>query len=148
MSTSTGIGERIRRYRVQAGLSLGQLAEKSGVSKSYLSSLENESSAIRPSGEKLYDIARTLGVSMADLMGREVLLQEGGRLVVPPSLREFAREEGIPESDVRALARIKFRGEQPKSKERWRYIYNAIRTSEMIDRDEANPVGPPPDEAD
>ncbi|SRR6266567_3838095 len=136
MSTSTGIGERIRKYRIQAGLSLGQLAHQSGVSKSYLSALENESSGIRPSGEKLYDIARTLGVSMADLLGREVLLREDVKLSITESLREFAREDGIPESDVRALARVKFRGEQPKTKERWRYIYNAIRTSELIDRDE------------
>ena len=137
MPATTGIGKRIRRYRSQAGLSLGQLAEKSGVSKSYLWVIESEVTASRPSGEKLYEIARALSVSMADLLGREVLLKPDSKLLIPESLREFAKEDGVPESDVRALARIKFRGEQPKTKERWRYIYNAIRTSELIDRDHA-----------
>jgi transcriptional regulator with XRE-family HTH domain len=137
MPMGSGIGKRIRRYRVQSGLSLGQLAQASGVSKSYLWALESEGTAERPSGAKLYEIARVLGVSMADLLGREVLLKEDTKLSIPDSLREFAKEDGVPESDVRALARIRFRGEQPKTKERWRYIYNAIRTSEMIDRDGA-----------
>jgi transcriptional regulator with XRE-family HTH domain len=137
LAGASGVGKRVRKFREQAGLSLGQLAQTAGVSKSYLWALENDSTAVRPSGEKLYEIARVLKVSIADLLGREVLLKENTKLSIPDSLRDFAREDGIPETDVRALARIKFRGEQPRTKERWRYIYNAIRTSELIDREDA-----------
>lgn len=34
------------------------------------------------------------------------------------------------------LASIQFRGEQPRTKERWRYIYTAITTSRAIDTTE------------
>lgn len=128
------VGRRIRRFREERGMSLSQLAQEAGLAKSYLWSLENESSAARPSGEKLYEIARVLGVTMSDLLGREVLLKERD-IKVPAALREFADEEGLPEADVRALAAIRFRGEQPKTKERWRFIYDAIRVSEGIDRE-------------
>src|SRR5580704_8761091 len=52
---------------------------------------------------------------------------------VPNSLREFADEEGLPEADLSMLASIRFLSEQPRTKERWRYIYTAIATSRAID---------------
>ena len=58
---------------------------------------------------------------------------------VPDSLREFADEEGLPQADLRMLASIQFRGEQPQTKERWRYIYTAIATSRAIDTTETSP---------
>jgi hypothetical protein len=39
---------------------------------------------------------------------------------VPEGLREFAEEEGLPEADLQMLASIQVRGEQPRTKERWR----------------------------
>ena len=126
-----GIGGRIRRYRLDRDMSLSQLAEDSAVSKGYLSALENDPHARRPSGETLYAIAKVLGVTMADLLGRKVLGTPNTE--VSDSLREFADEEGIPEADVKMLSAIKFRGEPPRTKERWRYIYTAIRTSEPLD---------------
>lgn len=35
------------------------------------------------------------------------------------------------------LATIQFPGDRPQTKERWRYIYNAIRTSKDIDKPSA-----------
>jgi transcriptional regulator with XRE-family HTH domain len=127
----SAIGARIRRYRNQAGLNPSQLAAAADVSKSYLWSLENGQSEVRPSGETLYKIAKVLGVSMSDLLGRQILVKppEG----IPTSLRAFADEAKIPEADVRMLASIRFRGQRPQTKERWRYIYEAIRTSKTID---------------
>jgi transcriptional regulator with XRE-family HTH domain len=130
--TATGtVGGRIRRFREERGLSLSQLAEQASVSKGYLSTLENDPSARRPSAETLYSVAAALGVTIADLLGRRLL----SSLVsaVPKSLREFAAEADLPEADVQMLASIQFRGEQPRTKERWRYIYTAIRTSEPLD---------------
>jgi transcriptional regulator with XRE-family HTH domain len=127
------IGANIRAYRDEVGMSLNQLAEKSGVSKGYISALENqEGDTRRPSGETLYAIAEALGVTMSDLMGRKLLTE--GATDIPDSLKAFAEEQDLPQRDVAMLATIEFRSEQPKTKERWSYIYNAIRTSADLDR--------------
>ena len=129
--SSTGIGDQIRRFREERGLSLSQLATDAGVSKGYLWNLENDQEARRPSADTLYSVAKALGVTMSDLMGRKLLPAAAPH--VPQSLQEFADEEGLPEADLHMLASIRFRGEQPRTKERWRYIYTAISTSKAID---------------
>ncbi len=131
---STGIGDHIRRFREERGLSLSQLAADAGVSKGYLWNLENAQDARRPSADTLYAIAKALGVTMSDLMGRKLLPAAAPQ--VPDSLHEFADEEGLPQADLYMLASIRFRGEQPRTKERWRYIYTAISTSRAIDTTE------------
>jgi transcriptional regulator with XRE-family HTH domain len=130
------VGGRIRRYRQDSQLSLSQLAENASVSKGYLSALENDPQARRPSAETLYAIAKALGVTMSDLLGRKLL--PAATTEIPDSLREFADDDGIPQADVRMLSAIQFRGEPPRTKERWRYIYTAIKTSASLD-DNASP---------
>jgi transcriptional regulator with XRE-family HTH domain len=134
-SATSGLGERIRRYRRDRNLSLNQLADQAGVSKGYLSALENEKSSStksrRPSADTLYAIAKVLGVTMSDLLGRRLLITETTE--TPESLRKFAEEETLPETDVAMLKAIQFRGEHPRTVERWRYIYTAIRVSESMD---------------
>jgi len=125
------VGGRIRRYRQDRKFSLSHLAEQAGVSKGYLSALENDPHARRPSAETLYAIAKALGVTMSDLLGRKLLPAASNE--IPDSLREFADEADLPEADVQMLSAIQFRGDPPRTKERWRYIYNAIRTSEALD---------------
>ncbi len=127
-----GIGARIRRFREDSGLSLSALAAKAGVSKGYLHRLESDSTDVRPSGKTLYALAQALGVTMSDLLGRKLLAPAQPQ--VPAALRELAEEEALPEADVLMLASIEFRGEAPRTKERWRYIYNAIETSRGLDR--------------
>lgn len=127
-----GIGARIRRFRDDSGLSLSALAAKAGVSKGYLHRLEGDSTDARPSGKTLYALAEALGVTMSDLLGRKLL--GPAQADVPAALRQFAEDEGLPEADVLMLAAIEFRGEAPRTKERWRYIYNAIETSRGLDR--------------
>lgn len=127
------IGRRIRRYREDRDLSLSGLADEAKVSKGYLWSLENDPSAAHPSADTLYRIAESLGVTITDLLGRKLHAKPPEE--IPGSLQEFAKERNLPETDVRMLATIRFRGEQPRSKERWEYIYNAIRTSQVMDED-------------
>ena len=127
-----GIGARIRRFRGDADLSLSALANKAQVSKGYLHRLESDTSDARPSGKTLYALAEALGVTMSDILGRKLLVP--AQPEVPTALREFADEEDLPEADVVMLASIEFRGESPRRKERWRYIYNAIETSRGLDR--------------
>ena len=128
----TAVGARIRRFREEKDISLNALAAETKISKSYLWSLENDPSATRPSGDTLYKIAQALGVTMSALLGRRLLTESS--TAVPKGLRELADELSLPESDVRMLATIQFRGDRPQTKERWRYIYNAIRTSKDIDK--------------
>jgi len=134
--TSETIGERIKRFRTERGLSPSELAEKADVAKSYLSTLEHEDQSKnvrRPSADTLYRIASALGVAMSDLLGRPVItaVQVGHR---PPSLTEFAKSRDIPEADVEMLAGIRFRGEEPKTPERWEFIYQAIKNSAPMDQ--------------
>jgi len=125
------IGQRIKRYREEKGMSLNALAVESGIAKSYLWSLENDATATRPSADTLYKIAKALGVTMSALLGRELLSEPPQG--IPKGLAEFAAERRLPESDVRMLAAIQFRGERPQTKDRWAYIYNAIRMSRGMD---------------
>lgn len=128
------VGSRVRRYRNEKGVSLSQLARDAGVSKGYLWSLENppdEEHHQRPSGETLYAIAEALGVTMSDLLGRKLIIQRSTD--VDPSLAEFAKEEGLSQADVEMLASIQWRGEQPQTVERWKYIYRAIVMSRPLD---------------
>lgn len=125
------IGDRIRRYRGETALSLSQLAERAGISKSYLWNLENHPQDKRPSAKTLYALAQVLGVTIADLLGTELVATE--EIEVEEALADFAREDKLPKSDVTMLASIQWRGERPRSVERWRYIYQAIKTSRSLD---------------
>jgi transcriptional regulator with XRE-family HTH domain len=129
---SETIGQRIKRYRVEKEMSLSQLAAAARLSKSYLSELESgNGSTQRPSADVLYRIGNALGVAMSDLLDRPVIIEP--KRERPPSLLQFAKQAGLPEADVEMLAGIEFRGEQPRTPERWSFIYQAIRNSERMD---------------
>lgn len=133
MTSEEWVGTRIKRFRTDAGLSLTALADKAGISKGYLHTLENGTEERRrPSAKTLHAVAQALGLTIADLLGKRLVADEFTN--VPPELRELADEEGWPESDTRMLAMIQFRGEPPRTKERWRYIYNAIQMSTRLDQ--------------
>ncbi|SEA38838.1 XRE family transcriptional regulator, master regulator for biofilm formation [Thalassobacillus cyri] len=61
------IGERIKELRKSKGLSMSELAEKAGVAKSYLSSIER-SRQTNPSIQFLEKVGRVLGVSVNQLI--------------------------------------------------------------------------------
>lgn len=127
------IGERVKRFREERQLSPAELSEAASVSRSYLSELESgRGSAQRPSADTLYRLAKVLGVAMSDLLGRPVLLEATRER--PASLLEFAKMRNLPESDIEMLAGIEFRGERPKTAERWAFIYEAIRNSTGMDK--------------
>jgi transcriptional regulator with XRE-family HTH domain len=56
------VGERIRKLRKNRGMSLGALAEKSTLSKSYLSELERKKKS--PGIDTLMSISQELNVSV------------------------------------------------------------------------------------
>ena len=61
------LGEKIRALRKKAGLTLDQLAEQIGASKSSVWELENKERA-RPSADRINEVARVLGVTPEFLM--------------------------------------------------------------------------------
>ncbi|GAB3769482.1 transcriptional regulator with XRE-family HTH domain [Nocardioides ginsengisegetis] len=123
------IGRRINTLRNDKDLSLGELASQAGVSKSYLSTVEKGSGS-RPGAAVLHKIADALGITLADLVGREINAEPH---TIPDELREFAIEKKLHQRDIDMLAGIAFRGQAPKTKERWAYIYNAISMSAALD---------------
>jgi transcriptional regulator with XRE-family HTH domain len=127
------IGSRIKKYREEKGMSATELANKAGVSKSYLSELESAKEGVKkPSAEVLYAIGKALGVAMSDLLGRPIITAP--RSNPPASLTRFAKQHPqIPEADIEMLSQIQFRGAPPKTAERWEFIYQAIRNSEAMD---------------
>ncbi|MFS0861464.1 helix-turn-helix domain-containing protein [Fredinandcohnia sp. 179-A 10B2 NHS] len=72
------IGQRIKTYRLQRKLSLSELAERAGVAKSYLSSIERNLQS-NPSIQFLEKISSVLGVSVNILLheeGHEAKIEE------------------------------------------------------------------------
>jgi len=63
-------GTKIRELRKEKGLTLDQLAERSGSSKSYIWELENKNPP-RPSAEKIAKIAWVLEVTADYLMDKD-----------------------------------------------------------------------------
>lgn len=65
------IGERIRYFRTLSGYSVNKLANKAGISQSYLR--EIEIGGKNPTVQILQDICDTLGVSLKDFFDEENL---------------------------------------------------------------------------
>lgn len=61
------IGKRIRQFRKKKGMTLQELAEKSGFTKSYISKIENSEKA--PPVSTLILLAKTLQVRLSELIG-------------------------------------------------------------------------------
>lgn len=131
MKAKASLGSRIKQFREEKGMTASQLAAKASISKSYLSELESGIDK-KPSAERLYAIAKALGVAMSDLLGRPILIDP--KTTRPPSLLAYAKKKGLPDADIEMLAQIQFRGDPPKTPERWDFIYQAIRNSESMDK--------------
>jgi XRE family transcriptional regulator of biofilm formation len=61
------IGEKVKKLRLEQGYSLTELAEKAGVAKSYLSSIEREVQS-NPSIQFLEKISAVLGVQLETII--------------------------------------------------------------------------------
>jgi transcriptional regulator with XRE-family HTH domain len=121
------VGERIKSRREELGLSLNQLAEAAGISKSTLHDLETRQN-VRPSAELLYNIAEALNTTVAFLLGkRRNPLSDEAPIEIPAALEEFARRAKLTEEEKRRLACIKYRDKQPKTADDWEFVYEAIK---------------------
>lgn len=68
--TRTLLADQLVKYRAAADISLGILADRAGVSKTYLWELEQDRAGKkRPSAATLVSVAEALGVGLCELIG-------------------------------------------------------------------------------
>lgn len=120
------LAHRLATLRDNQGVSLSEIARRAQISKAYLSQLERGEST-QPSYEVLERIATALGVHVEDLTGRRGSWDPAELEPVPPSLRAFATQSGLPDVDVEMLARIHYRGKRPRDPDDWAHLYETIK---------------------
>jgi len=116
----------IRAIREANGLSLEQLASSVGISKGYLSVLENNMSK-NPSYRIIFNLASRLGVSIYELLG-EVFAKNDQIITIPLFLQQLAvernaRNKPIPQEHLKSLASFDLDGRRPRSKEDYELLY-------------------------
>ena len=87
------LGERIKARRQERGWTQEELARRAGISKGFLSDLENGKQ--RVGADTLLDVGRVLGASLDYLMTGDGVDPEPSEIEIPASLATFATEEGI-----------------------------------------------------
>ena len=130
----SSLGARIRSLRQTKGMSLGDLGAEIGISKGYISQLENGED-VNPTLVVLLAIAKALGTTLADLLEEP---KTRARVEIPselPSgLRELVderRKSGDPldQDTVFWLAGAQFRGDRPESKQDFEYLLRSLKSS-------------------
>ncbi len=111
---SQDFGSRVRDRRIQEGLSQQALADRVSISRNYLSQIERGQS-INLSWKLREALSAVLG------LGAEAAAES-----LPPGLAEFAQSAGLPPDDVKMLANLKYRGNQPSTPDKWQLLYNVI----------------------
>ncbi len=123
------IGQRIREIRRERELTLKQLADKSGLTLTYLSDVERNQT--RPSLKALLRIAGALEVSMADLLSGVEEFGTATDEALPAGLRELKDDPTIAsqldDDWLQTLQRLNYRGKRPQTKEEWREIFMYLR---------------------
>lgn len=89
----SSVGDRIKKRRTELGWTQDQLCQKAGISKGFLSDLENAKRSV--SADNLLDLARALSVSLDYLMIGRASKEETSEVAIPASLAKFAAKEGI-----------------------------------------------------
>ena len=127
------VGQRINYIRNEMGLTLEALADRSGLSKSFVWEVEQDRSGI--SGRRLLQLADALNASVEYLLrGGSPKEYEPPSIEVPRSLGELAEEEGLTYRQTIMLLSIEQsivarRGGGPqatKAKEDWRFLYERV----------------------
>jgi len=129
------LAKKIREERKKAGLTLDELADKAGLSKTYLWELEQDEDGVkRPSADVVLKIADALSLTIADLMGLPTVKVQKESVNIPKSLIDFRDQQQLmgnklSNKDLRELAGMSFRGGQPRTAEDWFAVYLAFARS-------------------
>lgn len=102
------LGKRVRKLRLEKGLSLSELSQASGVAKSYLSTLERNIQS-NPSIQLLDKIAVALDISLEQLVQPEVKEQAPFRMQAWFELFEEAMNAGISREELKRLIELQKR---------------------------------------
>lgn len=101
----TNLGERIRARRTELGWTQEQLSTKVGISKGFLSDLENGKRKV--SAENLMGIAQVLNLSLDFLMKGSDTPSISNEIQIPSELSEFASQEGLSFKQTLTLLRMR-----------------------------------------
>ena len=127
------VGERIREIRDEQGITQDQLAQRSGLSKGFLSDVENSKRNI--GSQNLLQIANVLGASVDYLLQGEARMSlDREPIVIPPELDRAAEELGLSyastvellEAQQSVIARRSSQGVRRLSVEDWKRLHEAI----------------------
>ncbi|MED2971266.1 helix-turn-helix domain-containing protein [Fictibacillus sp. B-59209] len=88
------IGELVKKYRKEKGLSLSSLAERAGIAKSYLSSLERNIQT-NPSVQLLEKLAAVLDIPVEKLLNEKAEVNEAELDYEWAELVKEAMESGV-----------------------------------------------------
>jgi transcriptional regulator with XRE-family HTH domain len=125
----TKLGQQIRFLRQGKGWSLSDLMEHSGVSKAYISDVEN-AAAGKPNIQYVYSIATALGVTLDELLENATPSARQRRRKseeLPPGLAQLQEQMELSDDEVETLAQVNFRGNRPKDVEGWRFLLEALK---------------------
>lgn len=119
--TAESFGDKVRRRRLEEGLSQEELANRVGISRNYLSGIER-GVATNLSWQVMERLTTELGFRTEQQPNEETRLAQ-----LPPGLPEFAASANLPHDDLLMLARLEYRGRQPTTPEQWAALYNVIK---------------------
>jgi transcriptional regulator with XRE-family HTH domain len=117
---SDTFGTQVRDRRRQEGLSQQELADQVGISRNYLSQIERGQST---------NLSWQVREKLSSLLGLQEHTDEPtpDLATLPPSLIAFAQSANLPPDDIQMLARLKYRGQQPTTPEKWELLYTVIK---------------------
>jgi len=126
-------GDRIKEIRDARGMTQDQLADKAGISKGFLSDVENNKRNI--SSENLLRIANVLGASVDYLLRGETRRATREEVVIPPELSEVAEELNLSyaetlellEAHRSVIARRSVKSAKRFTAEDWKQLHRAIK---------------------
>jgi transcriptional regulator with XRE-family HTH domain len=128
------VGDRIREIRDDMQMNQDRLADSAGISKGFLSDVENNKRNI--SSENLLKIANVLGASVDYLLRGEVSeVTSTEPVVIPPELSQAAEELELSysatvellETHKSVIARRSNKGLRKFSVEDWKDLHKAIK---------------------
>jgi len=131
-------GDRIREFRKDLGWTLEQLAEKTQLSKGFLSDVESNNRNV--STDNLLKIANAMGASLDYLLRGEQAKPTSRRepVQIPSTLSIFAEDHSLTYSDTLTLlemwnsvvARRSNQAIKAPTVEDWRRLYDAMKSVE------------------
>jgi DNA-binding XRE family transcriptional regulator len=131
-------GDRIREFRKDLGWTLEQLADKTQLSKGFLSDVESNNRNV--STDNLLKIANAMGASLDYLLRGEQAKPTNRRepVQIPSTLSIFAEEHSLTYSDTLTLlgmwnsviARRSNQSIKAPTVEDWRRLYDAMKSVE------------------